>query len=113
MKWLVVGQKGEKRLYKGVERGPPPGHQDNQRSKQPPDNRLQPSTHPPRLSSKRGHSGNDSEEETAGRSNQSKKKQQRTQQDTEDSESEMEEEVSQGSRGRTRAASEVPEGPQA
>ena len=112
LKWLVVGQKGEKRMYKGVERAPPPGHHTGQQSQRPQASLPRPEQRP-RVNSKRGHSSNDSEEDATGRTNKTKKKQQRTQPESEESESDMEEETSQANQGRTREASEDPETSQA
>jgi len=65
LKWLVVGQKGEKRLIKGVERTHPPGQQTQQNRKQTRKSTLQqPHLTRPRTNSKRGLSSSDSEGET-------------------------------------------------
>jgi len=88
LKWLVVGQKGEKRLYKGVERAPPASNQPSQMHSQQQRKTIQQTR--ARINSKRGHSSNGSEEDITDRPI-SRKKQQRTQQDTEE-ESETEEE---------------------
>ena len=105
MKWLVVGQKGEKRLFKGIERtqpgtqGPPPASKPNQTGRRV--NGPQP-TQRQRISSKRGLSGSDSEGETSTQPRlQKKKKQQKqasmptptAQSTTESDSSEMEEEM--------------------
>jgi hypothetical protein len=116
LKWLVVGQKGEKRMYKGVERAPPPGHPAGQHSQRPQACLPKPVGQRPRINSKRGrrsNSSNESEEEAAGRTNMTKKKQQRTQPESEESESDMEEETNPASQGRTGEASEAPEASQA
>jgi len=60
MKWLVVGQKGDKRLIKGVERTHPPGQRPQQPSTQPRKSTLsQQHLQRPRTNSKRGHSSSE------------------------------------------------------
>ena len=104
MKWLVVGQKGEKRLFKGTERiqpgsqGPPPASQ-SQLSRKAGHPQQAPRE---RISSKRGLSGSESEEENQSQTRRPRKKNpKKTQQAppppaaTDDDTSEMEEETSQ------------------
>ena len=64
LKWLLVGQKGARRLIKGVERVPPTSNSQRQPSPPPPGLNAQPGQERPRLSSKRGHS-TESEGETS------------------------------------------------
>jgi hypothetical protein len=57
LKWLLVGQKGAKRLIKGVERALPSSNSQDHLSPPPPQGpATQPDRERPRLSSKRGHS---------------------------------------------------------
>jgi len=97
LKWMVVGQKGTKRMMKGVERGQPStqgssqssGGNNNRNQLLPTGSRAEEPR--PRANSKRGHSNN-SEEGTAGRTKRNKK-QQEAQPDTEEEDSETEEET--------------------
>ena len=104
MKWLVVGQKGEKRLFKGVERtqpgdqGPPPASQKSQVPKKSHQQHISRQ----RISSKRGLSDSDSEDDLSSRATKPRKKaQKQTRQAppvlavTDGDTSEMEEEMSQ------------------
>ena len=64
MKWLVVGQKGAKRMIKGVERVPPTGRDKTPPPPPPPTETSEPGRAQAtrgRISSKRGHSNSDSE----------------------------------------------------
>jgi len=80
MKWLVVGQKGEKRLFKGVERpqqgtrAPPPANSQRTDKEQGTRNPLQQSQFRPRSNSKRGHSGSGSEGDNSAKASRPKKK---------------------------------------
>ena len=116
MKWLVVGQKGEKRLLKGVERiqqgsqGPPPASKQSQTIRRV---AGQHQIQRQRISSKRGLSSSDSEGENQTQPRQQKKKKQQKQakqppppdpSTTEDDTTEMEEEMSQIQIGAATAA---------
>ncbi len=100
MKWLVVGQKGEKRLVKGVERTYPTSQTTQPRDQNRNRGRAtalpsQQNSYRERMHSKRGHSASDSGEESATKSRGKRRQQQthppqtRSQTDTE-SEEEME-----------------------
>ena len=95
MKWLVVGQKGDKRMIKGVERTQPA----SQRLQPPQSTRTQPRKGPlqqqhltrPRTNSKRGHSSSDSEEDRPTQTNKGKRRPQTgTRRDQESSDEEVE-----------------------
>jgi len=83
MKWLVVGQKGEKRLFKGVERPPPTENRPPPPANQQRSNQARNTGNPlqqqhltrPRTNSKRGLSGSESDSETRTQSNKPRKKQ--------------------------------------
>jgi len=114
LKWLVVGQKGEKRLFKGVERTQPSSQRQEQ-SDRPRSSRDRTSTvqnqqmhlNRGRIGSKRGHSSSGSEGEINSQKNKTKPNQakkphkQQPPPDTEDEvDMEEEEEVSQSPTGR-------------
>ena len=83
MKWLVAGQKGEKRLFKGVERpqqagqAPPPANQQRPEQGRGVRNLRQQEQFRPRSNSKRGHSGSDPEENAGAAASRPKKKPQK------------------------------------
>ena len=93
LKWLVVGQKGEKRLIKGVERTQPQSQKTQQTRNQPRKSTLQqPHLTRPRTNSKRGLSSSDSESETPA-TNRGKRRQQEEVGETSQGGSDQEEEM--------------------